>query len=100
MTQQQPSEQLIAVDEPQEVYSAVTLAGSIRAALLQPGNLGIDLQGARRVHAAVLQVLIAAQRACNASNRSLVISNASLELQPLLLIVGLSVSDQLVGRIE
>jgi ABC-type transporter Mla MlaB component len=89
---QEPSEQLISVDEPQEVSSASTLAGKIREALLQPGNLCIDFQGAGRIHTAVLQVLVAAQRACSASERSLAISGAAPELQPLLQIAGLSAS--------
>ena len=87
------SEQQLTVDEPQEVYSAATLAGLIREALLQSGNLRVDLQGAERMHTAVLQVLIAAQRTCKASDRTLVISSIALELQPLLQIAGLTVSN-------
>lgn len=90
MKQQHPSEQLIPVDEPQEVYSASALAGQIREALLKPGNLRIDLLGAGRIHAAVLQVLVATQRSCSASKRSLAISNAAPEMQTLLQIAGLN----------
>ena len=89
--QQQSSEQRIPVDEPQEVACASTLAGKIREALLQPGNLRIDLQGAGRIHTAVLQVLIAAQRSCTLSERSLAISGAAPEMHQLLQMAGLSV---------
>ena len=91
MIQQQSFEQLIPVDEPQEVDSASTLAGKLREALLQPGNLRVDLQGAGRIHTAVLQILIAAQRSCASSERSLTISGAAPEMHYLLQMAGLSV---------
>jgi anti-anti-sigma regulatory factor len=91
MIQQPSSEQQILVDEPQEVSCASMLAVKIREALLQPGNLHIDLQGATRIHTAVLQVLIAAHRSCNQSERSVAISGAAPEMHQLLHIAGLSV---------
>jgi ABC-type transporter Mla MlaB component len=94
VNQPQSFEQLIPVDEPQEVSSASDLAGSIRQALLQPGNLRVDLQGARRIHTAVLQVLVAAQRACSASERTFAISGAAPEMHQLLQMAGLSLSIQ------
>ena len=84
VNQNQPSEQQITVDEPQEVYSASTLAVKIREALLGQGEIRIDLQGAGRIHSAVLQVLIAAQKSCSAAGRSLVLCEAAPELQRLL----------------
>jgi anti-anti-sigma regulatory factor len=93
MTQQHPSEQLITVDEPLEVYSAATLASKLQAALRQPGHLRVDLHGAERLHTAVLQVLVAAQRSCAASQATLAVSGAAPELQALLELAGLGQPD-------
>jgi anti-anti-sigma regulatory factor len=91
--QQQPSEQLIRIDEPQDVYSATTLIANIREALLKTGNLRVDLQRARHIHAAVLQVLIAAQRSCTTSERSLAICGAAPEIETLLMMACLNISN-------
>jgi ABC-type transporter Mla MlaB component len=88
----QLSEQLIIVDEPQEVYSASSLVTEIREALLEQGDIRIDLKGAVRIHSAVLQVLIASQKSCRGARRSFLLSGISAELQPLLQMANLPVS--------
>jgi anti-anti-sigma regulatory factor len=91
--QQQSLEQLIPLAETQEVDTAAQLAGMVREALLKPGNLRVDLQGAGRIHTAVLQILIAAQRSCFSSDRTFVISGAAPEMKLLLQMAGLNMSN-------
>ncbi len=83
----------IQVEEPQEVSSAFSLQARLRDALLQPGDLNIHILGTGRIHTAVLQVLIAAQRSCNTAERSLTISGIVPDMVTLLQMAGLNISD-------
>lgn len=91
--QEEPTQQQIVVTDPQEVYSAAKLTDEIRQALLQPGGIQVDLQGAERIHTAIIQVLVAGKGACAANNRAFSICGVAPGVISLLELVDLPMND-------
>ena len=75
-----------------DVYAATNLVAVLQLALCEPGGIRIELNGSPRAHAAVVQVLVAAARACEVSGRSFALSGLSLELISTLELAGLTES--------
>jgi len=72
-----------------DVYSAGDLLAAIRQAMSRPGGLTIDLAGSARIHAAALQLVASAARACAESGRDFGLSGVSPEVAELLRLTGL-----------
>jgi anti-anti-sigma factor len=73
-----------------DVYAATNLVAVLQMALREPGGIRIELNGNQRAHAAVVQVLVAAARACAIAGRSFALSGLSLELASTLQLAGLA----------
>jgi anti-anti-sigma factor len=83
---------LVTLGNRLDVYAATNLAAALQLALREPGGIRVDLNGGPRAHAAVVQVLVAAARACQATGRSFALSGLSLELISTLELAGLTES--------
>ena len=73
-----------------DVYAATNLVAALQMMLREPGAIRINLNGCQRAHAAVVQVLVAAARACAVDGRSFALSGLSLELASTLQLAGLA----------
>jgi anti-anti-sigma regulatory factor len=84
-------EQMISIGPNQlGIHAAPELLNQLCQALRQPGSIQVDLQGARRVHTAVLQVLVAAAIACSECSRAFAVCGLSPQLSSFLDVAGLS----------
>jgi len=80
----------VTLGESLDVFAAGHLAAALKLALREPGGLRVDLNGNTRTHAAVVQVLVAAARACATTGRSFALGGLSLELISTLELAGLT----------
>ena len=72
-----------------DICSAMELAEMLKDAVQQGQGVVVDLEGSRTIHAAALQLLVAASRLCATSARSFRLTGVSSEVANVLRLTGL-----------
>jgi len=80
---------VIEASDKLDIYSAAELLAAVRRGVERGGDVVIDLGGSPSIHAAALQILIAASLAQKVGRRALRLSRVSPEVARLLRLTGL-----------